>query len=45
MTNNIVYLAITWIIPVLIAITLHEAAHGFVAHLLLGGDRHDGLVG
>jgi Zn-dependent protease len=28
------YLATTWIIPVIIAITFHEAAHGFVAHLL-----------
>jgi Zn-dependent protease len=27
-----IYLASTWVIPVLIAITLHEAAHGFVAH-------------
>ncbi|GAC1451787.1 MAG: site-2 protease family protein [Steroidobacteraceae bacterium] len=26
------YLASTWVIPVLLAITLHEAAHGFVAH-------------
>jgi Zn-dependent protease len=25
------YLASTWVIPVLLAITLHEAAHGFVA--------------
>jgi len=25
-------LASTWVIPVLLAITLHEAAHGFVAH-------------
>ena len=28
------YLATIWIIPVIIAITFHEAAHGFVAHLL-----------
>ena len=34
MTANSVYLATIWIIPVLIAITFHEAAHGFVAHLL-----------
>ena len=27
-----IYLASTWVIPVLLAITLHEAAHGFVAH-------------
>jgi len=31
---NIVYLATIWVIPVIIAITFHEAAHGFVAHLL-----------
>jgi Zn-dependent protease len=28
------YTASTWVLPVLIAITLHEAAHGFVAHRL-----------
>src|SRR5512137_796106 len=28
-----IYAASTWIIPVLLAVTLHEAAHGFVAHL------------
>jgi Zn-dependent protease len=27
------YTASTWILPVLLAITLHEASHGFVAHL------------
>jgi Zn-dependent protease len=27
-----IYLVSTWVIPVLLAITLHEAAHGFVAH-------------
>lgn len=32
--NNIVYLVTTWALPVLIAITFHEAAHGYVAHLL-----------
>ena len=32
-----VYEASTWVIPVIIAITLHEAAHGFVA-LLFGDD-------
>jgi Zn-dependent protease len=31
---NVVYLATIWVIPVIIAITFHEAAHGFVAHLL-----------
>jgi Zn-dependent protease len=34
MTADAVYLATIWIIPVLIAITFHEAAHGYVAHLL-----------
>src|SRR6266481_8944373 len=28
------YLASTWVLPVIIAITFHEAAHGFVAHRL-----------
>ena len=27
-----IYLASTWVLPALLAITLHEAAHGFVAH-------------
>jgi Zn-dependent protease len=27
-----IYLVSTWVLPVLLAITLHEAAHGFVAH-------------
>ena len=26
------YTASTWVLPVLLAITLHEASHGFVAH-------------
>lgn len=34
MTANLIYLATTWVIPVIIAVTFHEAAHGFVAHLL-----------
>ena len=34
MTNNVIYLATIWVIPVIIAITFHEAAHGFVAYLL-----------
>jgi Zn-dependent protease len=29
-----IYLASTWVIPVIIAITFHEAAHGFIAHRL-----------
>jgi Zn-dependent protease len=31
---NLIYLASIWVIPVIIAVTFHEAAHGFVAHLL-----------
>jgi hypothetical protein len=31
---NVIYLATIWALPVIIAITFHEAAHGFVAHLL-----------
>ena len=34
MTAQTIYLATIWIIPVLVAITFHEAAHGFAAHLL-----------
>ena len=34
MTTDAIYLATIWIIPVLVAITFHEAAHGFVAHIL-----------
>ncbi len=34
MTASTIYLATIWIIPVIVAITFHEAAHGFVAHLL-----------
>ncbi len=33
-TANTIYLATIWILPVLIAVTFHEAAHGFVAHWL-----------
>ena len=32
--ETMLYTASTWVLPVLIAITLHEAAHGFVAHRL-----------
>jgi Zn-dependent protease len=31
MINSTLYLASTWVIPVVLAITLHEAAHGYVA--------------
>jgi Zn-dependent protease len=34
LAENFIYLATIWVIPALIAITFHEAAHGFVAHLL-----------
>jgi Zn-dependent protease len=34
MTGNVIYLATIWVIPMIIAITFHEAAHGLVAHLL-----------
>jgi Zn-dependent protease len=33
-TGNTIYLLTIWALPVIIAITFHEAAHGFVAHLL-----------
>jgi Zn-dependent protease len=33
-TGNTIYLVTVWALPVIIAITFHEAAHGFVAHLL-----------
>jgi hypothetical protein len=33
-TTEAIYLATVWALPVIIAITFHEAAHGFVAHLL-----------
>lgn len=33
-SGNTIYLVTVWAIPVIIAITFHEAAHGFVAHLL-----------
>src|SRR5215469_18975567 len=32
--DTMLYTASTWVLPVIIAVTLHEAAHGFVAHLL-----------
>ena len=34
MNSDAIYLVTTWAIPVIVAITFHEAAHGFVAHLL-----------
>jgi Zn-dependent protease len=32
--GSLIYALTVWAIPVVIAITFHEAAHGFVAHLL-----------
>src|SRR5262249_12087222 len=32
--SNMLYLASIWVIPIIVAITIHEAAHGFVAYLL-----------
>ncbi len=34
MAGNLIYLVTTWAIPVIIAVTFHEAAHGFVAYWL-----------
>jgi Zn-dependent protease len=34
MSPEILYLASTWVLPVVLAVTLHEAAHGFAAYLL-----------
>jgi Zn-dependent protease len=31
---NMIYMATIWVIPIVIAITFHEAAHGFVARFL-----------
>ena len=42
-SGTALYTASTWVIPVLLAITLHEAAHGFVAHRL--GDDTAWLLG
>jgi Zn-dependent protease len=33
-TSEAIYLATIWIIPLIVAITFHEAAHGLVAYLL-----------
>jgi len=32
--NDTIYTISVWILPLVIAITFHEAAHGFVAHHL-----------
>src|SRR6516164_7268951 len=31
--SNLLYLSSIWVIPIIVAITFHEVAHGFVAHL------------
>ena len=41
--NEILYLASIWVLPVLLAITMHEAAHGWVAWKL--GDDTAKLLG
>jgi Zn-dependent protease len=33
-TSDLIYIISTWLLPVLIAITFHEAAHGYVARFL-----------
>ena len=30
--DTTIYIASTWVVPVIVAITFHEAAHGFIAH-------------
>ena len=44
MTVDAIYLVRPGEIPVVVAITCHEAAHGFVAHLL-GDDTAGRLLG
>ncbi|MFY9642068.1 MAG: site-2 protease family protein [Rhodomicrobium sp.] len=41
--SQVLYVASTWIIPVLLAVTLHEAAHGFAARHF--GDNTAWLMG
>ncbi len=42
-TSTALYTASTWIIPVLLAVTLHEAAHGYAARLF--GDNTAWMLG
>ena len=42
-TSTALYTASTWIIPVLLAVTLHEAAHGYAARLF--GDNTAWMMG
>ena len=37
MSPEMVYTASTWVLPIIIAITLHEAAHGYAAYMLGDG--------
>ncbi len=41
--STILYTASTWIVPVILAITFHEAAHGYAAHKL--GDNTAWMLG
>ncbi len=41
--NSLLFLISIWALPVLIAVTLHEAAHGFAARLF--GDNTAYLLG
>ena len=42
--SDILYATSIWIIPVVVAATFHEAAHGFVAHLRPSGCSGQGSV-
>jgi Zn-dependent protease len=42
-TRDLIYSISTWLLPVLIAITFHEAAHGYVARFL--GDETASRLG
>ena len=42
---NVIYLAWIWVIPLVIAITFHEAAHGFVARFLGDMFHSDSVMG
>jgi len=37
MSPEMIYTASTWVLPIIIAITLHEAAHGYAAYMLGDG--------
>ena len=41
---NMLYLASIWAIPVVIAVTFHEAAHGFVAPSQLIASSTDSVI-